>query len=106
MLKSRFLAVTTLIATVGVSLSLLYAGMAQADDLDDVYDQCVEAYQSGQLDNQDLEYCYRVAQIKQQRDTRNAQYYIWQRGLQTQQDILDMGANPIIIQPTDFGIGN
>ena len=92
----------------------LFIGMnvqaARADILDDTYNQCVEAYNSGELNDQGLAYCNKVAQLKQQRDAQinygNIQYGIYRQGIQTQVDVLGIGANPIIPQATDFGVGN
>ncbi|MBO3462442.1 hypothetical protein G7B40_032125 [Aetokthonos hydrillicola Thurmond2011] len=91
---------TTLSATTGVQ-------GAKADQYDNVINDCNRVYQSrGWLTPQEFQVCNLAVQYKQRKINRETQFNIWNRGIQTQNDILDMGANPIIPQPTDFGVGN
>ncbi|BAZ18756.1 hypothetical protein NIES4071_106410 (plasmid) [Calothrix sp. NIES-4071] len=44
---------------------------AKASLVDDLYNQCVKAYQLEQLNNQGLDYCNKVVQLKQQTEQRS-----------------------------------
>lgn len=106
-LMQRF-CVATLVGT-ALSMGINVEG-ARADILDNIVNNCIRASQIRQLNFQEIQYCNRQIALKRARDnrinTRNLQYRTYLQNLRIHQSILQQGANPVIIRPTDFGVGN
>jgi hypothetical protein len=93
----------------GIALSInINTQGAKADVIDDAVNECIEVSQSRSMTFEEVQYCNSQIELKRERDYQiqnlNIQNEIFQQGIQNQIDIMEQLANPVEIEPTDFGI--
>jgi hypothetical protein len=84
--------------------------VANADALDNIVNRCFAKANSVGLTPQEARYCNRTVRLKIQRDNqiqnRNNSLNMYRQSLDNYNQIINQGAEPVIIRPTNFGGGN
>jgi hypothetical protein len=92
---------------VGAAISInIDVRVANADFLNDVVNRCIKKSTEVGLTPQEAQYCNRSIQLKNQQQQRQESLYMYGKSLDAQNDLMDQMANPVIIRPTNFGVGN